>query len=135
MNTFIPKSKRFKEEKKTHYNTSVDLNPKFNFKEKKVQGFNLKKSNLVKNEIRKELKKRKIKKLRQSGTSQKLMDNLSIATADTEIQTVPGPGAYNPLKFDDFLADKKVTIPKSKRFKAKKKDKKKGLQVKYSQVE
>lgn len=104
-------------------------------REKRVQGFKIKEPNLVKKEIKSELKKKKIRKLKESGTTQKIIDNISIATADTDFEQVPGPGAYNPIKFDDILADKKVSIPKSKRFKNLEKDKKKGLSINYTHVE
>ena len=65
----------------------------------------------------------------------KMMDNISIATADTMQELTPGPGAYNPIEYDDFQFKKKATVPKSKRFKESRTDTKAPLKINYDLTE
>ena len=89
----------------------------------------------VKDEIKRELKYKKMKRENPELLEGKMMDNISIATADTMIEPTPGPGAYNPVEYDDFQFKKKTTVPKSKRFKESRTDTKAPLKINYDLIE
>ena len=140
----ISQTKRFREPKKPAYNPNLKLKPNYEVKFKKVQGFKMKAKNEAKREIRRRLKEKEMKMHRETITSKKALENLSMITADTENsildcsrdkKDLPGPGAYDPVIMDDFLGSKNPTFPKSERFRQQKKDKKNKLKINYKQVE
>ena len=56
----------------------------------------------MKEEIKREQKYKKLVRENPELVEGKMMDNISIATADTMVEPTPGPGSYNPVEYDDF---------------------------------
>ena len=87
------------------------LQPNYSIRYKRVPGLKISKGDVgaqIKNQV-------KNKKKALFSKNEEKMQNISLATADTNCDDNIGPGAYNILNPDE-TSKKMVSIPKSKRF-------------------